>query len=241
MRATSSAPGLRRRKISAYAVHFLTATGAVWGFLALLAIIDHDWKKMFVFMMIGLLIDSADGHLARLADTKRYAPNIDGGLLDNIIDYLTFVIVPSLFFFVSDVLPAGWGLSIACAILLSSAYQFSQANAKTEDHFFTGFPCYWNLVALYMLVLGLNPWINLAILLVLVVLVFVPIKYIYPSRTSHFFWLTNSLMLLLIVAGIYGFYLYPNVPPWVIWLCLGISVYYVGLSLWLQRKEKSTL
>ena len=241
MSVTSLEPNLRKRKVYAYAVHALTASGAVWGFLALLAIIEHDWKKMFVFMIIGLIIDSADGHLARLAETKKYAPNIDGSLLDNIVDYLTFVIVPCLFFYLSDVLPPGWGLAAASAILLSSAYQFSQANAKTEDHYFTGFPCYWNLVALYMLVLGLNPWINLVVLLILVVLIFVPIKYIYPSRTSSYFWLTNVLMLVLIAAGIYGFYLYPDVPAWVIWLSLGITVYYFGLSLWLQRKEKTAL
>jgi len=238
---TSSKPNILRRQISAYGVHAFTATGAVWGFLALLAVFAQDWKRVFIFMLIAMLVDGVDGHLARWADTKKYAPGVDGALMDNIIDYLTYVIVPALFFYLSDVLPAGWGLPAACAILLASAYQFAQANAKTEDHYFTGFPSYWNFVMFYMLVFGLNPWINLAGLLALVVLVFVPIKYVYPSRTSHLFWLTNVLLLLMTLAGTYAFYTYPEVPQWVIWFSLAFPVYYIILSLWTQRKEKQAL
>jgi phosphatidylcholine synthase len=229
---------LLQRKILAYSVHAFTATGAVWGFLSLLAVIDHDWKGVFVFQLIAMLVDGFDGHLARLADTKRYAPRVDGALMDNIIDYLTYVIVPALFFYVSGVLPPGWGLPAACAILLASAYQFSQTDAKTPDHFFTGFPSYWNCVMFYMLILGLSTWANLASLILLVVLVFIPIRYIYPSRTSKFFWLTNLLIWLMVLAGTYTFYAYPSVPQWVVWLSLGVPLYYLVLSLWMQRKEK---
>jgi phosphatidylcholine synthase len=229
---------LLRRRVFAYGVHAFTATGAVWGFLALLAVFAQDWKRVFLFMLIAMIVDGVDGHLARWADTKKYAAGVDGALMDNIIDYLTYVVVPALFFYVTDVLPRGWGLVGASAILLASAYQFSQTSAKTEDHFFTGFPSYWNIVMFYMLVLGLNPWVNLAALFALVVLVFVPIKYVYPTRTSEFFWLTNFLILLLTLAGIYGFYVYPDVPPWVVWVSFGVAIYYLALSLWMQQKEK---
>jgi phosphatidylcholine synthase len=83
--------------------------------------------------------------------------------------------------------------------------------------------------------------VNLAALFVLVVLVFVPIKYVYPTRTSEFFWLTNFLLLLMALAGIYAFYVYPDVPPGVMWVSLGVAVYYLALSLWMQRKEKPAL
>jgi phosphatidylcholine synthase len=238
---SSSTPNLLQRQILAYGVHAFTATGAVWGFLSLLAVIDRDWKLLFVYMLIAMLVDGVDGHLARWVDTKKYAPGVDGALMDNIIDYLTYVIVPALFFYVSGVLPSGWGLPAACAILLASAYQFSQTSAKTEDHYFTGFPSYWNFVMFYMLVLGLNPWANLAVLLALVVLVFVPIKYVYPSRTSQFFWLTNVLLALMTLAGIYAFYVYPDVSAWTVWVSLGFVTYYIILSFWTQRKEKPAL
>jgi phosphatidylcholine synthase len=238
MVGSPSGSNLLRRKVFAYGVHGFTATGAVWGFLGLLAVFAQDWQRLFVLQMIAMFVDGVDGHLARWADTKKYAASVDGALMDNIIDYLTYVVVPALFFYISDVLPPGWGLLGACAILLASAYQFSQTSAKTEDHFFTGFPSYWNIVMFYMLVWGLNPWANLAVLLVLVILVFVPIKYVYPTRTSGFFWLTNALILLMTLAGVYGFYVYPDVPPWVVWVSFGVAVYYVAISLWMQWKEK---
>jgi phosphatidylcholine synthase len=232
---------LRRRKFLAYGVHALTATGAIWGFLSLLAVIEEDWKALFIYMLLAMIVDGIDGRLARWADTRQYAPRLDGALMDNIIDYLTYVVVPALFFFTADVLPPGWGLPAACAILLASAYQFSQVAAKTPDHFFTGFPSYWNFVMFYMLVLGLNPWTNLVVLSVLVILVFVPIKYVYPSRTSRFFWLTNIAIFLMVIAGAYAFYSYPDAPRWVVWLSLAVPLYYLVISLLLQRKEKPVL
>ena len=71
-------------------------------------------------------------------------------------------------------------------MLLSSAYGFAQADAKVDagDHFFTGFPSYWNIVVVYLYVLQLPQIANAVILVVLAVLVFVPIRYIYPSRTK---------------------------------------------------------
>jgi phosphatidylcholine synthase len=241
MAEPTSPSDLRRRKILAYSVHALTASGAVWGFLALLAVIDRNWKALFIFMLIAMVVDGIDGRLARWADTRKYAPRLDGALLDNIVDYLTYVIVPALFFYAAGVLPAGWGLPAACAVLLASAYQFSQVDAKTPDHFFTGFPSYWNFVMFYMLALGLNPWANLIVVAVLVILVFVPIKYVYPSRTSRFFWLTNFAIFLMVLAGAYAFYSYPAVPHWVVWLSLSVPLYYLIISLLLQRKEKPVL
>ena len=231
-------PNLRQRQLAAYGVHALTATGAVWGFLSLVAVVQGNLQALFVFQLIAMLVDGVDGRLARWADTKRYASRVDGALMDNIIDYLTYVIVPALYFYLSDLLPPGWGIPVACAILLASAYQFSQVAAKTPDNFFTGFPSYWNFVMFYLIVLGLNPWVNLAVLAILVFLVFVPFKYVYPSRTSRFFWLTNFILLIMLLAGAYAFYSYPVVPQWVIWVALSVPVYYFVLSLWMQRKER---
>ena len=227
------------RSIFAHSVHLFTATGSVFGFLALLAVIQHEWRGMVIWMVASMMVDGLDGFLARRADTKTYAAKFDGALMDNIIDYFTYVVVPALFLFESDVLPSGWGIVGASAILLASAFQFSQTDAKTEDHFFTGFPSYWNIVAIYALVLGLNQWVNLIILLFLVVLVFVPIKYVYPTRSTQFRALTLSLIGVLIVIGIWGLVTYPYIPDWVIWLTFAIFGYYFGISLWLTFKTRA--
>jgi len=171
-----------RRRILAWSMHLFTATGAIWGFLAILAIQQHDWKAAIAWMILAMFVDGFDGMLAQRFETPRLAASIDGALLDNILDYLNYVVVPVFFLWEADFLPAGSKLWVAIAILLSSAYQFTQIDAKTEDHYFKGFPCYWNVMVIYMLVLQLPAWVNLAFTIFFVILIFVPVKYLYPSR-----------------------------------------------------------
>ena len=234
-------PKPKLRSIFAYGVHVFTATGSVFGFLALLAVIQHNWWWMIVWMIASILVDGLDGFLARWADTKAYASKFDGALMDNIIDYFTYVVVPALFLYESDVLPPGWGIVVASAILLASAFQFSRTDAKTDDHFFTGFPSYWNIVAIYALLLGLNPWANLVIILFLVLLVFLPIKYVYPTRTPYLRTLTLSLIAIYGVIGLWGLISYPNVPAWTIWATFAFFGYYFVLSLWLTFKTRKII
>jgi phosphatidylcholine synthase len=219
------------RTLAAYGVHFFTATGAVWGLLAILAIFEGDYRMMIVWMIVAILVDSFDGLLARWADVKTYAGGLDGSLLDNIIDYLNYVLVPALFIVKTDFLPEPVKLFTACLILLTSAYQFTQTDAKTDDHHFKGFPSYWNVAALYMLLMGLPQWVNFGFLMLFNVLVFVPIKYIYPSRNNYFRNLTLALTYLYGAVGIWGVLQYPNHPQWFLWVSFVYVVYYIGLSL----------
>ncbi|MBM3125894.1 MAG: hypothetical protein FJZ87_12620 [Chloroflexi bacterium] len=219
------------RKIAAYSVHAFTATGAVWGFLTLLAIFRHDWHQMIVWMIVAMFVDGFDGMLARWADVKTHAGGVDGALMDNIIDYLTYVVGPALFLVEAEVLPQGTHLLGACLILLTSAYQFSQTDAKTADHHFKGFPSYWNVMALYMLLMNLPQWVNFGFLMLFNVMVFIPIKYIYPSRNSYMRGLTLVLTYLYGAIGVWGLLQYPNSPRWLVWASLAYVVYYLVLSL----------
>jgi phosphatidylcholine synthase len=226
----------------AWSVHLFTATGAVWGFLSLLAVFDHNWRLAIFWMIIAMIVDSFDGLLARWLDVKTYANSLDGGLLDNIIDYLNYVVVPGLFLFEApNMLPRGFQLVGAISILLTSAYQFTQIDAKTEDHFFKGFPSYWNVAVIYMLLLKLNPWINLSLLVALNGLVFVPVKYVYPNRNTKLRRLTLTLSYLYGALGIWGLIQYPNVPQWIVWVSFVYVFYYLALSLWPQRREAQPL
>ena len=223
----------------AYGVHLFTATGAVWGFLGLLAIFEHNWRMMIIYMIVAMLVDGFDGMLARWADVKKYANGIDGALLDNILDYLNYVVVPALFLIEADVLPESLRLLAACSILLTSAYQFTQSDAKTDDHHFKGFPSYWNVVALYMLLMNLPQWVNFGFLMLFNVMVFVPIKYIYPSRNSYLRQLTLGLTYLYGAIGIWGLLLYPNQPGWIVWVSFIYVAYYLVLSL-IPKKSHAT-
>jgi len=220
----------------AWGVHLFTASGAVWGFLALIAVFKLDWRGMIIWMIVAMFVDSFDGMLARWADVKTYAKGIDGALLDNILDYLNYVVVPALFLVEAEVLPYGIRLMGACSILLTSAYQFTQIDAKTDDHHFKGFPSYWNVMALYMLLMNLPQWVNLGFLMLFNVLVFVPIKYIYPSRNSYLRKLTLALTYLYGAVGIWGLLQYPNQPKWVVWISLIYVAYYLILSLLPKKK-----
>jgi phosphatidylcholine synthase len=170
--------------VSAWLVHAFTASGVVLAYLAIEAIVAGAVRDAFIYLAIATGVDSVDGVLARLARVKERTPQFDGALLDNIIDYLTFTLVPVFLLRQQRLLPDDpAGVAIAVAVLLSSAYGFCRTDAKTTDHFFTGFPSYWNIVALYMVGLGTSPTTNAIALIIFVALVFVPIGYVYPSRT----------------------------------------------------------
>jgi phosphatidylcholine synthase len=222
---------------AAWAVHLVTASGAVLAWLAGLAVIEHDYRAAFLWLAGALLVDAADGWLARLARVKERLPGFNGARLDDLVDYLTFVFVPVLLLYRSGALPEGLGTAIAAAILLSSAYGFSREDAKTADFFFTGFPSYWNVVALYLHAGGTRPGVNAIVLLVLCGLVFVPTGYVYPSRTPVLRGLTVALALAwgaLLLAVILRL---PAKSPALLGVSLLFPVYYAVLSVVLHRRR----
>src|SRR5918993_2893570 len=216
---------------AAWVVHFYTASGAVLAFLAVLATFQDRFRDAFFLLVASTVVDATDGILARWARVKERTPGFDGARLDDIVDYLTFVFVPLLILYRAEHLPAGWGLGIAGAVLLSSAYGFASLDAKTDDHFFTGFPSYWNIVALYIHAARTPPLFNAALLLTLVALVFVRIGYVYPSRTPILQGTTNALGIVWALMMLAVIYLLPDAPRWLVVVSLFFPVYYVALSL----------
>ena len=169
---------------------------------------------------------------------------LDGALLDSIIDYLNSTVVPAFFIVEANLLAASLATPGAIAILLTSTYQFTQVDAKTDAtnrFFFKGFPFCWDVMAVYMLVLGLNPWLNFGVLVLCNILIFVPIKFIYPTRTMRLKQLTLALTSLYGVLCLVGLILYPNEPKWIWWFTLTYGVYYVALSLWPYNRQPATL
>ena len=224
---------LTLKKTLAWSVHLFTATGAIWGFLSLLAIFEENWRAAITWMIIAMFVDGFDGMLARWFHVKDYAKGVDGGLMDNIIDYLNYVVVAAFILIKApNLMPAGFEMVGAFSILLTSAYQFSQVDAKTDEQsfFFKGFPSVWNFLAIYMMLLGLNPWFNFALLVLCNILVFVPVKYIYPSRNTRLRRFTLVLTYLYGGIGVWGLMQYPSVPQWIVWISLLYVAYYVLLS-----------
>jgi phosphatidylcholine synthase len=222
--------------VIAWIAHLYTASGAVFAFLAARAVINFDYPAAFFWLGVQVVVDATDGMFARAVRVSERLPWFNGAKLDDIIDYLTYVFVPALVVWRAILVPDAWTVVVTAAMLLSSAYGFNRDDAKTGDHFFTGFPSYWNIVVFYLLVLRLSPEVNAAILLGLAVMVFVPIRYVYPSRTPVLRWPTNVL------GAIWGALLfvmmwqYPTVSKPVLYASLAFPVYYFGLSFILQMK-----
>lgn len=221
------------RKMFANGVHLFTATGAAWGFLTLLAIWEGNYKLAIVYIIVAMFVDGFDGILARWLDVKTYAKWIDGGLMDNIIDFLNYVLVAALLLVkVPDLMPQGFEMVAAISILLTSGFQFSQTEAKTDNqsYFFKGFPSVWNFLVLYMMLLKLNPWINFAALVICNILVFVPIRFLYPTRNNRFRRFTMLFTYVYGGLGVWGLLQYPDVPTWVAPVSFLYVAYYAAMS-----------
>ena len=221
----------------AWAVHAYTAGGALTAFAAVLAILEGQYRAAFLWLVVATFVDATDGVLARLARVKERTPRFDGARLDDIVDYLTYVFVPVLLLYHAGLLPPGLGIAVAAIVLLSSAYGFASLDAKTDDWFFTGFPSYWNIVAVYLFAAGLMPALNAVVLLVLSGLVFVRIGYVYPSRTPVLRGLTiglGSVWGVMVIAIILAM---PDVPMTLLTASMFFPVYYVALSLTLQHRR----
>jgi len=223
--------------VAARAVHALTASGALIGLLALHAAWGGDWRTAFLWLILATAIDAVDGWLARLARVGTHAPGIDGARLDDIVDYVTYVFVPAAIMLRGVPFPAAMAWPVAGAVVLSSAFGFSRTNAKTPDHFFTGFPSYWNIVALYLVLLGLAPAWNAGVVLVLAVLVFVPVGYLYPSRMTE--WRAPTLAFGSVWAAQMAWIVWrlPETSPAAVLWSLAFPAYYAVLSLVLHARR----
>jgi phosphatidylcholine synthase len=222
-----AAPGRAR----AWAVHLLTALGAALGAAALAAVARGREDLALRLLGAALVLDGIDGPLARAADVRRVLPEIDGSRIDDLVDYLNYVVVPSQLLLVPDLLPAGTGIAAAAFVCLTSAFQFAHGSAKTDDQLFRGFPSYWNVVAVYLLVLRFDPWVALAVVAACGSAAFAPLYFAHPLRTLRYRALTIPLTVGWAIAMATLVVAYPTRLVLVAWASIAFVVYYVGLSL----------
>lgn len=184
-------PGASALRVAmAWGVHTFTASGALAGVAALLCIGSGELREAIAWMLVALFIDSVDGMLARAVGVSRALPRFDGRRLDDMVDFFNYVLVPVVFLLSAGML-VHW--SLAALPVLASAYGFSHADAKTHDDFFLGFPSYWNVLVIYLWLLDLHAVAASAWVTLFGLLVFVPFKYLYPSRMKVL-WRTNVVL-----------------------------------------------
>ena len=221
------------RRLLAYSVHVFTASGSVFGVLALLAILKGNLSHATVYLLITLAIDSVDGSIARRVGVTTHAPGIDGRRMDDIVDFLNFVIVPVVFMVQAGSLP-----SIFWVIppVLASAFGFSRRDAKTDDDFFLGWPSYWNVLAFYLWLLELSPVTGAIWVAGLSIAIFIPWKYIYPSKLRNP-WLRHGVswsgVLWAIAVGVAALNPESSSQIYLVEISLAYPAAYMGLSLWM--------
>ncbi|WP_263834960.1 CDP-alcohol phosphatidyltransferase family protein [Salinibacter sp.] len=234
------------RKVRAYFVHLFTASGVAFAFLAMREVVrvDLDPRWVFGWLTLAVLIDAADGPLARLWDVKLYASRILGKTIDLIVDYLTFTFIPLTLVWRMDWLPGWDGLWVTLAMVASLLGFANTAAKQSQEGFFLGFPSYWNVVAYYVGLLAVEygavgAYMSLGSVLTLTVLTLMPVRFVYPNAApppwraivtvGGVAWL--GLLLALLPT-------FPELPAWGGDWVLGVSfvypAFYFGLSGWLD-------
>nr|WP_214646555.1 phosphatidylcholine/phosphatidylserine synthase [Borreliella californiensis] len=171
--------------ILAWFVHIFTASGLIVGLYSIISIVNSDYSLLLKLTVMGLIIDGIDGTMARKFKVKELIPKIDGTLLDNITDYINYTFIPVIFFYLGEFIEEKYKVVICTGILLSSAYQFSRTDAKTNDNYFRGFPSLWNLFVILNIIFKMEQITNLITMSICIITSFIPIKFIYPSKTKE--------------------------------------------------------
>lgn len=229
---------IKKEVAQAWAVHAFTASGIVLGFLAFVAILDGDRLAAFMWLGLALFVDGIDGTLARRAKVSEVTPQFDGATLDNVIDYFNYVFVPAVMVYKFGMVPSGWEIPAAIAIMAVSTYTFANANIKTADYYFSGFPALWNLVVVYFHIMQWSQWTNLVVIGICCVLTFVPWKYVHPFRVKDWAVVTIPMTVLWAATTIRLVLIDPSqskaqeASPIIFWLWVIATVYFTGLSIW---------
>ena len=236
---------LNKDKLAAWAVHGFTGSGAVLGFLAIISILNNDATGAFLWLGLALLVDGIDGTLARKLDVNIQTPNIDGTILDSVIDYLNYVIIPSLMIYWFQMVPAGLEIILPSAIFLVSLYTFANLQMKTEDYYFRGFPAVWNIVVLYFFILGTHNYINVVVIIFCLILTFLPVKFVHPLRVKELRNLTifvtiiwSATTLKLVTTPTSRIFMIDSTLIFIIWVCASIYFATICLGRSINRKKE---
>ena len=119
------------------------------GFLSLVAASEERWTAMFWWLGLALFVDGIDGPIARKLEVKEILPTWSGELLDNIIDYVTYVLIPAFALYQRGFMGEGLSFLSAAIIVVSSAIYYADTGMKTKENFFKGFPVVWNMMRLH--------------------------------------------------------------------------------------------
>ena len=123
---------------------------------------------------------------ARYFRVKQLLPRWSGDTLDLVVDYLGYVFVPAYAIVAGGLLPQLAAIPAGLLILVTSALYFADRRMKTADNYFRGFPALWNVAAFYLFLLRPAAWLDVALVVMLCSLSFVPFPFLHPLRVARF-------------------------------------------------------
>jgi len=210
----------------AFCVHLLTASGSFLAFLSLVAASEKQWTVMFLWLGLALFVDGIDGPIARRLDVKHVLPNWSGEMLDNVIDYVTYVLIPAFALYQSGFMGEGLSFLSGAIIVISSAIYYADTGMKTRENFFKGFPVVWNMVVFALFVINPGEMLSFAIVVFSAILSFLPIYFLHPVRVVRLRGLNLGIFLLWCALGLIALGFNLEAPSW-LKLSLIVTSFYI--------------
>ncbi|SCX02055.1 phosphatidylcholine synthase [Agrobacterium rosae] len=213
-------------EMRAFSVHILTASGSFLAFLGVVAAAEHRFVDMFWWLGLALAVDGIDGPIARKVRVKEVLPNWSGDTLDNIIDYVTYVLLPAFALYQSGMIGEPWSFVAAGMIVVSSAIYYADMGMKTDEYFFSGFPVVWNMVVFTLFVIDASATTAMTVVTISVILTFLNINFLHPVRVKRLRPLNMTIFLVWCLLGGYSLLLHFDTPTWVA-VCVAITGLYL--------------
>jgi phosphatidylcholine synthase len=193
-------------------VHIFTASGAFFAFLSLVAAAEHDFVKCFFWLGVALIVDGVDGPLARKLDVKRWWPHWSGDMIDSVVDYTTYVMIPAFALYQSGLMGRYFSFAAAAIIVITSAIYYADTRMKTEDYGFKGFPVCWNMIVFTLFIVSPSELLSFAFVVVTAFLTFVPVIFIHPVRVKILRELSLAVFAVWALGGLAALALNINTP-----------------------------
>ena len=220
-------------KLRASLVHLFTASGLIPIMLSVEAIWQGDAKLALLWLSAAMLIDGLDGPLARHFEVAKHLPQIDGAILDHVIDFTSYCFVPALMMYRFQLVAPEWVIFATSFLLMTSLYTFANRQAKTDEYDFRGFPALWNIVIFHMLIFETGQMFNLLLTVFLGVMTFAPTRFIHPVRVVSLRRLT-IFCLTLWTAMVFSYLTLERaiLPVWFDIVFIVLGLYFIALSAW---------
>jgi phosphatidylcholine synthase len=228
----------RSRRIRAMAVHAYTAIGGLLAFFALVAVATRQYQTCLVLLGLAFAVDGTDGYFARRFQVRQVLPNIDGEVLDLVIDFITFAVAPVFLLYQAHLLPHP-ALLWASIILLAAQYDFANAHPLKHLGLYTGLPAIWNIYAFHVFYIRPPETVQMAVIIVLTILTFAPVHFICLSRLPFLRGLNvlavtaYTTVCVLVAVGLIG-----DARTWAT-LALAYPLWYLGSSFWADRRFRN--